>query len=243
MFCSHLNDNMIVTFRYNDHHFHYGYILYACGILGSLNSTFISEYGSHIDALMHDVAYNKNTYPSELQEEGVSFLPFTRYKSWYDGHSYASGLFPFADGKSQESSTESINCYYGAYVWLLAKEHHANSDVKTNGELNFARLLLATEIRSVRLYWHMHASGNVKNVQGNPSIYNPIFAKNLMVGNSAMMDVTVATWFGNQPLYVHMINFMPVTALTKELFDKNYIKNEFETIISPLYNEVEMPWR
>ena len=42
----------------------------------------------------------------------------------------------------------------------------------------------------------------------------------LQVGNVGMMDVTVATWFGTEPLYVHMINYLPVTAVTRELFEK-----------------------
>lgn len=220
---------------YNDHHFHYGYILYACGILGKYNTTFASEYGSHVDSIMYDVAFSENSSSNNSLKK-PSF-PFTRHKSWYDGHSYASGLFPFADGKSQESSTESINCYYGAYLW---------SSVRSSGDSNvidFARLLLATEIRSVKLYWHMNSDGDVENVYNNPSVYNPIFAKSLMVGNSGMMDVTVSTWFGTNPLYVHMINFMPITAITREVFDKDYIENEFNQIIKPIYDGIEAAWK
>ena len=34
---------------YNDHHFHYGYILYASAIMGKINSTFVQEYGIHVE--------------------------------------------------------------------------------------------------------------------------------------------------------------------------------------------------
>ena len=73
------------------------------------------------------------------------------------------------------------------------------------------------EIRSVKTYWHMW---NQETDQLNTDVYSPLFSDNLMVGNVGMMDVTVATWFGTKNLYVHMINFLPVTAITKELFDK-----------------------
>merc|ERR1712157_686900 len=53
----------------------------------------------------------------------------------------------------------------------------------------------------------------------------------------------IATWFGIEPLYVHMINFMPITAITRELFDQIYIEKEFNSIIKPIYNNVEMAWR
>jgi endoglucanase Acf2 len=36
--------------RYNDHHFHYGYILYACAVLGRLDRSFILKYGDKVDA-------------------------------------------------------------------------------------------------------------------------------------------------------------------------------------------------
>ena len=52
---------------------------------------------------------------------GGIFFPPARHKSWFDGHSFASGLFPFADGKSQESSSEAANCYYGAYLWARVR--------------------------------------------------------------------------------------------------------------------------
>ena len=35
-----------------------------------------------------------------------------------------------------------------------------------------------------------------------------------MVGNVGMLDAICSTWFGTQNLYVHMINFLPVTSKT-----------------------------
>jgi endo-1,3(4)-beta-glucanase len=34
-------------------------------------------------------------------------------QDFFDGHSWASGLFVQNNGKSQESSSEAINAYYG----------------------------------------------------------------------------------------------------------------------------------
>jgi len=43
-----------------------------------------------------------------------SLFPVARHKDFFDGHSWASGLFPMANGKSQESVSEAVNAYYGA---------------------------------------------------------------------------------------------------------------------------------
>jgi hypothetical protein len=80
-------------------------------------------------------------------------------------------------------------------------------------------------------------------LDGTGPLYSEEFEQGLMVGNLGMMDVTVATWFGTQQLYVHMINFMPVTAITKELFPKSYTEKEFDGVIKPIFDGVEMAWR
>eukprot|EP00977_Amphora_coffeiformis_P004556 scaffold982_cov169-Amphora_coffeaeformis.AAC.9 len=215
--------------RYNDHHFHYGYLFYACAVLGSLNQTFIERYGDLVDAVYFDIAYDANSNSSS--SDGV-FFPFTRHKVWFDGHSFASGMFPFGNGKSQESSSEAVNCYYGAYLWSLVRNGHGfHPESDTSSGTDFARLLLATEIRGAKSYWHTKAS-----------IYPSQFAKNLMVGNLGMLDAICSTWFGTDPLYVHMINFIPVTSVTGDLFSKDFVSEEITYAMRPVEN-VEMAWR
>jgi hypothetical protein len=97
------------------------------------------------------------------------------------------------------------------------------------------------EIRGAKQYWHMLP--NVASTT-SPSVYDEQLTKNYMVGNLGMLDVTCSTWFGVNKLYVHMINFMPVTAITRVLFDQRYIEEEYEKVIMPLMQDtVEMPWR
>lgn len=212
-----------------------GYHLFACALLGRWNSTFVSEYGSKVDSLMFDVAHSSHATSEETYDG--AFFPLARHKSWFDSHSFASGLFPFASGKSMESSSESINCYYGSYLWSKVRAKTTLGD----DQLNFSRLLLAMEIRGVKTYWHMSPK-NSGDANSDIRLYNPTFAKNLMVGNLGMMDATVSTWFGSNPLYVHMINFMPITSITRELFDATYLQEEFTKAIEPIYNNVEMAW-
>ena len=98
--------------------------------------------------------------------------------------------------------------------------------------VDFTRLLLATEMTGAKTYWHMAPPD--RSVSGNsttslsarsgtsaiPMAYNSAFRENYMVGNLGMTDVTCTTWFGTESIYVHLINFLPVTAITAELFDK-----------------------
>ena len=65
-----------------------------------------------------------------------------------------------------------------------------------------------------------------------------------MVGNLGMLDAVCSTWFGTEPLYVHMINLLPVTAATGELWDHEYASLEFKNVLEPLgVQNVEMAWR
>ncbi len=227
--------------RYNDHHFHYGYVLYAAAILGRAKPKFISQYGSYVDSLFYDVAHNSSAviHPGS---KGEIFFPLARHKSWFDGHSFASGLFPFADGKSQESSSEATNCYFGAYLW--SKVRWAGSP-EGDKIVDYARLLLATEITGAKTYWHMtpRSIDPFSASSGSsllPVPYNTLFQQNYMVGNLGMSDVTSTTWFGTEVVYVHLINFMPVTAITSELFDKAYVKGERQVLMN--IGSVEKAW-
>ena len=217
--------------------------MYASAVMGKLNATFVEVHGDRVDALMHDVAYNAN-----INDD--SFFPLARHMSWFDGHSFASGLFPFGNGKSQESSSEAVNCYYGAYLWSLVRSGSAEQPgADISPSTDFHRLLLAMEVRGAKTYWHMmppstssDSSNSTTTTPTWPTVYSPRFAKNYMVGNLGMLDAICSTWFGTENLYVHMINFLPVTAITRYLFNTEYVTKEYANVISN-YPNAEMAWR
>lgn len=82
---------------YNDHHFHYGYFIYAAAVVARFDPPFYDNNKLALDTFVRDVC---NPDPSDLD------FPWARHKDWFDGHSWASGLFPQANGKGQESSSE-----------------------------------------------------------------------------------------------------------------------------------------
>jgi endo-1,3(4)-beta-glucanase len=214
------------------------YFLYAAAIMARIDSTFIDRFGTHVDTIFHDVAHFSSGDSREVGA-GELFFPLARHKSWFDGHSFATGMFPFGNGKSQESSSEAVNCYYGAYLWSLVRSGEQSSDMT-----DFARLLLAMEIRGAKTYWHMlpeSVAGNSTN-DSTLHLYTPEFEENYMVGNVGMLDVAANTWFGMEPLYVHMINAIPVTAITGLLFEPKYVQFEYPFLMKTVLN-VEMAWR
>ena len=208
--------------------------------MAKVNSTFIDIYGSHVDAIFYDVAHRSTSGDSTTLSNSSIFFPLARHKSWFDGHSYATGMFPFGNGKSQESSSEAVNCYYGAYLWSLVRRETSSSEL-----IDFTRLLLAMEVRGAKTYWHMTPSINNSTQStsaGRIDVYSSQFSSNYMVGNVGMFDVVCNTWFGNDPLYVHMINALPITAATALLFDGSYVAKEYPYLMNSR-SSVEMAWR
>lgn len=92
---------------FNDHHFNYGYFIYAASILGTYDSNFLIHTQKKINLLVADIA-SYTASPS---------FPVDRYYDPYAGHSWAAGLAPFSDGNNQESSSEAINAWNGVALW------------------------------------------------------------------------------------------------------------------------------
>jgi endo-1,3(4)-beta-glucanase len=133
----------------NDHHFHYGYFIYAASILAEHDQQFVNEYGSMVNLLVADIA----NYNSDEQ------LPLRRSFDAYFGHSWASGSSPFNDGNNQESSSEAINAWLGISFW---------ADIKGNQDLkDQADWMLSQETASMQQYWLNDAriigAGNYKH--------------------------------------------------------------------------------
>ncbi|MBF0687433.1 MAG: 1,3-beta-glucanase [Cellulomonas sp.] len=119
----------------NDHHFHYGYLLSAAGLLGVDDPALVDDVRPVMDALAADIAAAQ---PSEELPQLRTFDP-------YAGHAWASGTSPFADGNNQESASEAVNAWNGIGLWAQAS---GQDDLLTQ-----ATWLASTEAASARDYW------------------------------------------------------------------------------------------
>ena len=119
---------------FNDHHFHYGYLLSAAGLLAADDPALAEDVAPVMDALAQDIA---SVVPNES-------FPRLRGFDAYAGHSWASGTAPFADGNNQESSSEAVNAWNGLGLWA-----QASGDAGTEA---LASWLMSTEAAAIT-YW------------------------------------------------------------------------------------------
>lgn len=205
---------------YNDHHFHFGYFIYAAAVIGKEDRTWINTYKKPILDIVRDYANPSSQDP---------FYPVARNKDWFDGHSWASGLFPFGDSKNQESTSESVNAYYGLY---LLGESLGNTQMR-----DYGRLLLATEIRSVKKYWQITQQSD---------IYPEPFKSNKIVGVLWSTKVDHSTFFGNNLEYIHCIQMLPFTPISEEMLPAYWIREEYpvlQTALTRTRDPIAEPWK
>ncbi|MCL2335209.1 MAG: glycosyl hydrolase, partial [Endomicrobia bacterium] len=97
--------------NYNDHHFHYGYFIYASAILALFDPDFAtsSQYKGMVDLLVQDIY---------CDDRNSAYFPYLRNFDVYEGHSWANGAGGADDsGIDQESSSEAMNAWAGIYLW------------------------------------------------------------------------------------------------------------------------------
>ncbi|KAJ1922016.1 hypothetical protein H4219_000363 [Mycoemilia scoparia] len=225
--------------RYNDHHFHYGYFLYSSAVLAKLGALSGSESSGIIDAtmvLLRDYANASRSDPA---------FPFLRHFDLFDGHSWASGTFAFADSRNQESTSEAINAHYGAYLFSKAI---GRADLEA-----YYHTLLCMEARVAKKYWQIGPNSVPKTTSpysssskmDDSSIYiEPFGQSHFVVGVLWGTKVDFTTFFGNNPEFIYGIQFLPYTPATHLLLDPVWIKYIWEKELRMVADQAETDgWR
>ena len=128
------------VYRYNDHHFHYGYMVYAAAIVANHRPEWAREYFDRILLYVRDIAN-----PSSHDK----YFPMFRQKDWYLGNSWAAGLMSAElspHGREQESSSEAIAAFEG--IALLG-------NVMVSTQYHDGIPLLQTADHSVSFFAHL----------------------------------------------------------------------------------------
>ncbi|WP_156724801.1 glycosyl hydrolase [Streptomyces apocyni] len=169
----------------NDHHFHYGYYVYAAAIVAQYDQGWADDaaWGGMVRMLVRDTAN-----PSRTDDA----FPFLRGFDVYAGHSWASGHQGFAAGNNQESSSESTNLSAALVLWGSATGDTSLRDL--------GAFLLTTESESIAQYWFD------ADEQVFPSSYG-----HDTVGMVWGSGGAYATWWTANPEEIHGINVLPVT--------------------------------
>ncbi|EED16751.1 endo-1,3-beta-glucanase Engl1 [Talaromyces stipitatus ATCC 10500] len=192
---------------YNDHHFHYGYFIHAAAIIGALDPSWLNDANkAWVNMLVRDAGNPASNDPS---------FPFSRAFDWYHGHSWAKGLFPSADGKDQESTSEDAMFAYAVKMWG-----------KTIGDKSMearGNLMLALLRRSFKNYFLME----------NDNLNHPSnFIGNKVTGILFENKAHHTTYFGTNLEFIqgiHMLPLLPSSAYTR---NETFVNQEWDAIFS-----------
>ena len=186
--------------RYNDHHFHYGYFIYAAAILAMYDTDFVRNYGQMVNLLIKDIA---NTDRKDKN------FPFFRYFDFYESHSWANGMGGGDNfGIDQESSSEAMNAWSAIYLWGLVT---GNKDYEKLGIY-----LYSNEYEAIKYYYFDIPEKILKKGNYNHNSIGRLF------GGKIDYDLF---FYPKYPETIKGIQVLPMTpAMTYLSYDKTYIE-------------------
>jgi endoglucanase Acf2 len=173
--------------QFNDHHFHYGYFLYAASVAARYDPSLIPHIEPVMNLLAADIASPAST----------KSFPELRVFDAYAGHSWASGYAPFADGNNQESSSEAVDAWNGLALWAKVT---GNAGLQSE-----ATWLLSSEAASAKSYW--------TNFDTHAAVYAGFDHGVVGINWGAKRDS--ATWFSpdaNAKLGIQLIPMSPASS-------------------------------
>ena len=188
----------------NDHHFHYGYFIRAAAEVARRDPAWARKWGPMVELLIRDIASPDRNDP---------MFPYIRCFDPYAGHSWASGHADFADGNNQESSSESMNAWYGLTLW---GEVTGNDTIRDLG-----LSLYNIERTAVEEYWF-----DVSDTTFPESF--PQVALGMVWGGKGAF----ATWFSGDIDCIHGINWLPFTPASIYMGrHPDYVKRNHDRIV------------
>ncbi|MCX5782502.1 MAG: glycosyl hydrolase [Elusimicrobia bacterium] len=193
-----------------DHHFQYGYFIYASALLAMYDNIFVNNYGAMVENLIRDIAAPTRNDPK---------YPFLRYFLPYQGFGYADGLAIYApggygDGNDQESSSEAMNAWAAIYWWGALSNNETYK--------NLGLWLYASEYAAIKEYYF----DIDKQTYGNGYAHNCV---GMLFGGKADFN----TWFGSSTEYIHGIQFIPITPSSLYLgYNTAYARENYDYMVS-----------
>lgn len=201
----------------NDHHFHYGYFVFAAATVAHFDPAWArrDHYGEAVELLIRDAA--------SWDREDDRF-PFLRNFDVYAGHSWANGPALFESGNNEESSSEDVNFAVGTILWGAAT---GNEQIRDLGVFLHANLAAAIE-----QYWF-----DVDDAVFPKDFPRPVIA--ILWGDGGRYE----TWWDPSPVYVHGINFLPITGGSLYLGRRpDYVKRNWDALVAANRGE-PLQWR
>ncbi|XBW35319.1 hypothetical protein QEN19_000885 [Hanseniaspora menglaensis] len=207
--------------HYNDHHFHYGYIVHAAAVLGHVDAlnggTWASDNKDWVNALIRDVAN-----PSSDD----SFFPVSRYFDWFTGHSWASGLDYNINGLNEESTSEDYNFAYGMKMW--------GSVIGDKSMQYRADTMIQILSRAMSSYFLLEDSNTIMPSE---------IISNKVAGISFQNYLDYTTYFGNDISYIHGIQMIPLTPVSGKMRSVDFVTEEWDQLLESYMPDTAGGWR
>lgn len=222
---------------FNDHHFHYGYFTYAAALLCLEDPDFAEKYGEILTLIAKD-------YANWDREDGR--FPFLRTLDPWNGHSWAGGLGDHGNdnGNGQESTSEAMQGWGGLYLLGVALD---NKEMRDAGIWGWS-----TEARATREYWYDIDAPRSENTGGrkawtgkNDRQGNYDYSEYPYAYNSNITGKGIGwwTWFGGDPLYMHGIQWMPISpALDYLSWDTDFVAWALDDMLSGANSAFSHDW-
>lgn len=214
--------------NYNDHHFHYGYFIYASAILALFDSDFASasEYKGMVDLIVRDM----NT-----PDRNDSDFHFLRDMDVYEGHCWADGMGGWQAGVGfasvdQESSGEAMNAWTGIYLWGLATNNQKWIDLGIYG--------YTTEYTAIQEYYYDITGENYADFRMAGYAHNSV---GILWDNAIEYYVLwrnpYSAWGNPFPQEIKGVQVMPATpSMTYLGYDKTYAANFYNAMAAEANN-------
>lgn len=164
-----------------DHHFTYGYYIFASAVLATYDQEFLQDYGDMVEILIRDYAN-----PSRTDD----LFPWFRNFDPYEGHSWAGGYADNRSGNNQEAAGEALFSWVGEYMWGLVTGNDAYRDAGIWG--------FTTEEKAAEQYWFNYDHDNW--VDGY---------KHATVGHVYGSAYLYGTYFSGDPEHIYGIHWLP----------------------------------
>ncbi|MDE6277271.1 MAG: discoidin domain-containing protein [Muribaculaceae bacterium] len=222
---------------FNDHHFHYGYFTYAAALLCLEDADFAAMYGELLTLIAKDYANWDKTDKR---------FPFMRTLDPWCGHSWAGGMGDAGNdnGNGQESTSEAMQGWGGVYLLGVAL---GNKEMRDAGLFGWN-----TEARATREYWYDVDAPRTANAGGR----EPWAGKGNLSGNYNYEEYPYAynsnitgkgigwwTWFGGDPLFMHGIQWMPISpALDYLSWDTDFVAWAYRDLMSGANSSYSHKW-
>jgi endo-1,3(4)-beta-glucanase len=221
-----LTVNSITPGYYNDHHFHYGYHIYAAAVVAKYDPSWGKEYFDRVLLYIRDIAN-----PSTEDEYFTQF----RQKDWFLGSSWASGIVSAENsphGRNEESSSEAIAAYEAVALFGTVMVDAFGGEISRDDKVEAAKLvrdvgqlLTVTEVKAANRYWHVWQSDTHNRTY-------PLAYKQPVVGMLYETMASFQTWFSYEPVVSYGIQLLPFTPVAESRDDP-----EWAADLYPMYDE------